>query len=44
MAALSVVLIGVGVFLMYDAYKNATPAPLAKARAAATTPVPATKG
>lgn len=34
MAALSVVLLGVGVFLMYEAYRNKAPAPLVKAKAA----------
>lgn len=34
MAALSVVLIGVGVYLLYEAVKSSSPTPLVKAKAA----------
>jgi hypothetical protein len=34
MAAISVVLIGVGVFLLYEAVKSATPTPLVRAKQA----------
>ena len=33
MAALSVLLIGVGVYLLYEAVKSTTPTPVAKAKA-----------
>ena len=36
MAAVAVLLIGVGVFLMYEAYKSTTPTPVAKAKAVVT--------
>ena len=32
MAALGVVMMGVGVYLMYEAFKNKTPTPVAKAK------------
>jgi hypothetical protein len=32
--AVAVVLMGVGVYLMYEAYKSKTPAPVARAKAA----------
>jgi hypothetical protein len=33
-AALGVVMMGVGVYLMYEAYKSKAPAPVTKAKAA----------
>lgn len=40
MAALSVVMIGIGVFCMYEAFENKTPHPLTKATQAVTTGIP----
>ena len=37
MAAVAVLLVGIGVFLVYEAYKSPTPTPVTTAKAAATT-------
>ena len=40
MAAIAVVMVGIGVYLCYEAYENKTPHPLTKATQAATTGIP----